>query len=47
MLGAPLNGLIGVLFTAAMLALIVGLSFFLGEVHLAMRSVHIPIPEAK
>ena len=47
MFGARLNGLVGVLFTAAMLALIVGLTFFLREVRLAMRSVHIPIPETK
>lgn len=43
MLQAPLNWIIGVLFTAAMLALVVGLAFFLYEVHLAMQSIRIPI----
>jgi hypothetical protein len=38
MAGAPLAWLIGLLFTAAMLALIAGLTFFLREVHLAMRT---------
>ena len=47
MLGPSLNGLVGILFTVAMLALIVGLIYFLREVHLAMRSVHIPVPGAK
>jgi Protein of unknown function (DUF2721) len=47
MLGAPLNWLIGSLFTAAMAALVVGLAFFLREVHLAMRSTRIPIPRAE
>jgi hypothetical protein len=42
MLDAPLKWVIGALFTAAMLALVVGLSFFLREVHLAMQSVRIP-----
>ena len=40
MLGAPFKWLIGVLFTGAMLALVVGLSFFLREVQLSMHSVH-------
>jgi len=31
---APLDGLIGVLFTGAMLALVIGLAFFMREVHL-------------
>ena len=47
MLDAPLKWLIGALFTAAMLALVVGLAFFLREVHLAMQSIRIPIPGAK
>jgi len=47
MLGVRLNGLVGILFTAAMLALIVSLTYFLREVRLAMRSVHIPVPEVK
>lgn len=38
MLDAPLKWLVGGLFTAAMLALVVGLAFFLREVHLAMRA---------
>src|SRR5262252_9366222 len=44
MLGAPLKWGIGALFTAAMLAQVVGLAFFLREVHLAMQSVRIPVP---
>jgi hypothetical protein len=42
MLDAPLKWLIGSLFTVAMLALVVGLAFFLREVHLAMQSIRIP-----
>lgn len=38
MLAATLKWLVGGLFTAAMLALVVGLAFFLREVHLAMRA---------
>jgi hypothetical protein len=38
MLDAPLKWLVGGLFTTAMLALVVGLTFFLREVHLAMRA---------
>jgi mannose/fructose/N-acetylgalactosamine-specific phosphotransferase system component IIC len=38
MLEAPLKWLVGGLFTAAMLALVVGLAFFLREVQLAMRA---------
>jgi hypothetical protein len=44
MLGAPLKWLIGGLFTAAMLALVVGLAFFLREVHLAMQGARMPAP---
>jgi hypothetical protein len=47
MLAAPLFWLIGALFTGAMAALVVGLSFFLREVHLAMRSTRIRIPTQK
>ena len=47
MLGAHLKWLIGSLFTAAMLSLVVGLAFFLREVHLAMRTTRIRIPESK
>lgn len=42
MLDAPLKWLVGALFTAAMLALVVGLTFFLREVQLSMRSIRIP-----
>ncbi len=38
MLEAPLKWLVGGLFTAAMLALVVGLAFFLREVQLAMQA---------
>ena len=34
MFSAPLEGLIGALFTGAMLALVIGLAFFMREVHL-------------
>ncbi|HEY6196969.1 MAG TPA: DUF2721 domain-containing protein [Candidatus Binatia bacterium] len=47
MLDAPLKWLIGGLFTAAMLALVVGLALFLREVHLAMRSTRLRIPSGK
>ena len=41
MLETPLKWLISAFFAAAMLALLVGLTFFLREVHLAMRTVRI------
>ena len=41
MLDAPLKWVVGGLFTAAMLALVVGLAYFLREVHLAMRATRI------
>lgn len=41
MLSAPLNGLVGVLFMASTLALVVGLAYFLREVHLATQTVRI------
>ena len=47
MLAAHLRWLIAFLFTAAMAALVVGLSFFLREVHLAMLSARIGNPESK
>jgi hypothetical protein len=47
MLGAHLKWLIGSLFTAAMLSLVVGLAFFLREVHFAMRTTRIRIPESQ
>jgi hypothetical protein len=44
MLGAPLKWFIGVLFTLAMLALVIGLACFLREVHLATDSIRIHTP---
>jgi hypothetical protein len=44
MLDAPLQWLIGALFTTATLALVVGLAFFLREVHLATQTIRIPVP---
>ena len=44
MLNAPFKWVIGTLFAAAMLALVIGLAFFLREVHLAMQSIRIPSP---
>ncbi|MBX3704340.1 MAG: DUF2721 domain-containing protein [Steroidobacteraceae bacterium] len=41
MLDAPLNWAIGTLFTAATLVLVVGLSYFLREVHLATQTIRI------
>lgn len=43
MLDAPLTLLIGVLFTLATLALVVGLAYFLREVHLATHTIRIPV----
>lgn len=39
-LGAPLSGLIGTFFTGATLALVVGLTYFLREVHAATAMLH-------
>jgi Protein of unknown function (DUF2721) len=47
MLDAPLTWVIGSLFTAATLALIVGLGFFLREVHLATQTIRIPIARSR
>jgi mannose/fructose/N-acetylgalactosamine-specific phosphotransferase system component IIC len=44
MLDARLKWLVGGLFTAAMLALVVGLACFLREVHLAMQATRITDP---
>ena len=44
MLDVPLKWLIGILFAASTLGLVVGLAYFLREVHLAMQSVQIRIP---
>ena len=43
-LDVPLKWLIGALFAASTLALVVGLGFFLREVHMAMRSVTVSVP---
>ena len=40
-----LNWLIGTLFMTATLALVIGLSYFLREVHLATRTVRIRVPQ--
>lgn len=40
-LQAPLEILVGPLFTASMLALVVGLAYFLREVHMAMLTIRI------
>jgi hypothetical protein len=42
MIDARLEGVVGVLFAVAALALVGGLAFFLREVHLATRTVRIP-----
>lgn len=42
-LDAPLEGLIGALFTGSTVALVVGLAFFLREVHLATQTIRIPV----
>jgi hypothetical protein len=47
LLDAPLRWLLGTLFTAATLALVVGLAFFLREVRLATQTIRISIPGAK
>ena len=46
MFGAPLAWVIGILFTSSTLALVVGLAFFLREVHMATQN-RIAIPDAK
>ena len=45
MLDARLSGLVGVLFTGSTLALVIGLAYFLREVHLATRT-RIEVPGA-
>ena len=42
LLDAPLRGLVGLLFTTATLALVVGLAYFLREVHLATTTIRSP-----
>jgi hypothetical protein len=46
MFNAPLNWVIGVLFTLSTSALVVGLAYFLREVHMA-TNIRIPIPVRK
>ncbi len=46
LLGLPLKWLEGALFTAATVALVVGLTYFLREVHLATRTVRIELGSA-
>ncbi|HSB23333.1 MAG TPA: DUF2721 domain-containing protein [Burkholderiaceae bacterium] len=46
-LGAPLKWLVGILFTGATLALVVGLAFFQREVHLAMATVRFSTSTAR
>ena len=43
LLQVELKWLVGVLFTGATLALVIGLTYFLREVHLATRTVRIPV----
>jgi len=45
MLQTPLKWLISAFFAAAMLALVVGLTYFLREVHLAMHTVRFGVPK--
>jgi hypothetical protein len=47
MLSAPLKWFIGVLFTVAMMALVIGLASFLREVHLSGKSIKIQISKIK
>jgi hypothetical protein len=42
LLQMELKWLVGTLFTGSAVALVVGLTYFLREVHLAMRTVRIP-----
>lgn len=45
LLNVPIKWAIGLLFTAATLALVAGLAFFLAEVRLATRTARIPQPQ--
>jgi hypothetical protein len=42
LLELELKWLVGVLFTGSTLALVIGLAYFLREVHLATRTIRIP-----
>ncbi len=43
LLQVELRGLVGLVFTGSTLALVIGLAFFLREVHLATQTVRIPV----
>lgn len=47
MINAPLKWVIGTLFTASTLAMVIGLTFFVREVHLATRTIRIPVIHTK
>lgn len=47
MLNVQLNWIIAFLFTISTLALVIGLSFFLREVHLATKTIRIKFPHSK
>jgi hypothetical protein len=47
MFSAPLQWAIGLLFSTATLVLVIGLTFFLREVHLATTTIRIRKPQAK
>ncbi len=44
-IAVPLLWLVGLLFTGTSLALVIGLTYFLREVHLATRVAHIPLSQ--
>lgn len=44
-LDVPLKWLVGLLFTSSTLTLVIGLAFFLREVHLATSSIRFPVNE--
>ncbi len=46
LLTAPLKWLVGTLFTVATVAMVVGLAYFLREVHLATKTIRIPFIQA-
>ena len=46
MLGLEINWVVGALFTFSTLALVVGLAYFLREVHLATKTVRIALPKS-
>ena len=44
LLGIEINWVVGVLFTSSTIALVIGLGYFLREVHLATKTVRIVLP---